>query len=153
MPININLPNIPNLPIAPLAVIHFGFTGLVLLYPLWLPQYAFVHLGLILMVLWAAHDKQSALAVIMYQICLFISFIVDIIGLGYYFRTFDALRTTAGYALWQFTAAMAIIHLLGKPLMGLYALVIVIARRGSLKFSPDQDSGYANIDNEGEGGR
>jgi hypothetical protein len=28
---------------------------------------------------------------------------------------------------------MAILHIIAKPLMGLYALVVVVARRGSLK--------------------
>ena len=78
------------------------------------------------------------------------TFLLDLIVIGFYYNRLDrATLNTDDRGIWQFSVAMAIIHLLAKPLLGLYALTIVLARRDSLKVT--NNSGYSNIEG-GSGG-
>ena len=133
----------------PLAV-HFLLVGFVFIVGWLPPAYLFSHIFFFIVGLWCGHDRVSILPVIavsipcplvspiffsagvcpltlQFIVVLAITVLLDIIQLGIYF---GPLNQPGSNSTWQFSAAMCIINLLGKPVTVALACVAIYSRLG-----------------------
>ncbi|XP_064385244.1 uncharacterized protein LOC135334120 [Halichondria panicea] len=124
-----------SLPVMPILIpigVHFILVSLVLLSN-FLPAYLYVHLILILVGLWACHDKSSVLAAVSVIVVVLVAAVLDIVQLGLYFPAYQAQHgkgQTEEDHTWQIAAAMTVFNLLFKPITVVLVSVSVYVRAG-----------------------
>ena len=116
----------PVLPVMIPALVHFTLVSFALVSPL-LFSFLFTHLLLLVAAFWTALDRKRYEPVVCFMVVLVVSGITDMVLLG---LSFNILTTRSG-STGQFSAAMVIINLLGKPVTLILSALALYFRRES----------------------